>query len=60
MKLGFVGMVSILDTNKICVITIRYPYFALFSDISIGHKQSLHGRICDLLQNKVRGNVWLR
>jgi hypothetical protein len=45
-----VGVISIFETDKIRVLTIRYPHFASFSDMSVKHRISLHGRISDLLK----------
>jgi hypothetical protein len=45
-----IGGIPKIKMGPICMIPIRYPNFAHFSDMSMGHKISSHGRISDLFQ----------
>ena len=56
----YVGDSAGLKTFKKLVLTIMYPHFALFSDMSIGHRISSHGQISDPLQNSQVVQIELR
>jgi hypothetical protein len=39
------GNYSRIETDQICVITIRYPHFAPFSDMAMGYRISVELRV---------------
>jgi len=56
----FLGDIAGFKILKNAELTIRYPNFVSFSDMSIGHRISLHGQISDPLQDSQVVQIELR